>query len=558
MPWVALAIVSAIVVYQRHSQSSIGRGTLPSGVEITKTVIGTQQQKIAATGVVASQIGTQVRIGSQIAGTIRSLPADVGSHVKAHQVVAILDLPDIQAQVDQQRHVVASNVAALAQAKSLYQQAVEGFGLSTSQTKAEIDQADATLKSAVAKVDSASAAATQQPAQTNADINKAKAALSSAKSAEKQVEQTVDLQILQAQANIDDAQATLDTNRRTLARQQALLVKGYIAADVVDQTDASVKQGVAKLQNMKAAFAITKEKNRDDLQSAHDQVTQAQAGLAAAEAEKLLDVGHLADLRSAQETAKQAKAGLALNQALIKQDRIKKMAIEQAYGAVVQAEANVRQSQSLLKYENDQFDKTIIRSPIDGTVLSITSQQGETVSAGFSVTTLITVADLNRLEVRAYIDETDIGHIRLGLPAEARVEAFPGKVFRGNVTKIASASTIKDNVVTYETTIAVKNTEGLLRPDMTADVSVILGERLNVILVPSEAIHREVKRSIVYVLHPEKADADRVEVREVKAGFDDGTNTEIKSGLKPGESVVVAGLPRLGIRAPDSQGGPGR
>ncbi len=558
LPWVALIIVSGIVVYQHRAQSNVGRGQLPSGVEISKTETGTQQQKIEATGVVASQIGTQVRIGSQIAGTIRSLPADVGSHVKAHQIVAILDLPDIQAQVDQQRHVVDSNEAALEQSKSLYQQAVEGYGLSTTQTKAQIDEADATLRSAIAKVDSSSAAATQQPAQTKADIEKAKAALSSAKSAEKQVEQTVDLAILQAQANIDDAQATLDTNRRTLARQNALLVKGYIAADLVDQTDASVKQGVAKLQNMKAAFAIAKEKNRDDLQAAHDQVIQAQAGLAAAEAEKLLDVGHEADLRSAQEAAKEAKAGLALQQASTKQDRIKKMAIEQAYGAVVQAEANVRQARSLLKYENDQFDKTIIRSPIDGTVLSITSQQGETVSAGFSVTTLITVADLNRLEVRAYIDETDIGHIRLGLPAEARVEAFPGKVFRGNVTKIASASTIKDNVVTYETTIAIKNTGGLLRPDMTADVSVILGERPNVILVPSEAIHREVKRSIVYVLHPEKVDADRVEVREVKPGFDDGTNTEIKSGLKVGESVVVAGLPRLGVRAPDAQGGPGK
>src|SRR5580658_2278654 len=129
VPWVALAIVSLVVLYQRKAQSTSGRGALPSGVEITKTVIGTQQQKIAATGVVASQIGTQVRIGSQIAGTIRSLPADVGSHVKAHQVVAILDLPDIQAQVDQQRHQVDSNEAALAQAKSLYQQAVEGYGL---------------------------------------------------------------------------------------------------------------------------------------------------------------------------------------------------------------------------------------------------------------------------------------------------------------------------------------------------------------------------------------------------------------------------------------------
>lgn len=555
VPWVGLVIVTGMVIYQRRAQSHAAGGAIPSGVEISKTEIGTQQQKVAASGVVASQIGTQVRIGSQITGRIRSLPADVGSHVKADQVVAILDLPDLQAQVDEQRHQVAGAEANVEQARSLYQQAIEGYGLSTNQTKAQIAQADATVRAATAKVESSTAAANQQPIQTKADIERARAALSSARSSEKQAEQTVELQMQQAQANIDDATASLNTARRTLTRQQALLGKGYIAADIVDQTDATVKQGAAKLANMKAAFNITKEKTRADLQAAHDQVAQAQASLTAAESEKLQDVGHLADLRSAQETAKQALAGLDLQKAGIRQDRIKQMAIEQAHGALVQAEANVRQTRSLLKYQLDQLDKTIIRSPINGTVLSITSQQGETVAAGLSVTTLITVADLNRLEVRAYVDETDIGRIKLGLPAEVRVEAFPGKVFRGTVTKIASASTVKDNVVTYETTVAITNTLGLLRPDMTADVAIILGERPNVILVPSEAVHREVKRSVVYVLHSEKPEAERVEVRTVEAGFDDGANTEIRSGLKQGESVVVAGLPRLGVHAPDAQGG---
>ncbi len=553
IPWALLVVVTGVVIMQRRLQSHAA-GPIPTGVEVAVADRGTQQQKIAATGIVASQTGSQVKIGAQISGRIRSLPADVGTIVRANQVVAILDLPDLQAQVDQQRQTVVSSQASLDQAESRYKQAIEASGLSAEQTTAQIAQADAELRAAQAHVDSAAYSAKLQPIQTGADIAKAQAALSSANSAEKQVEQTVRQQLLQSQANLDDATATMDAAKRMLARQQALLNKGYIAADVVDQTEATYKSSTARVQNMSASLDIAREKTRADLQSAHDQVAQAQAGLDAAKGGKLQDELHKADLRNAEESRKQALATLQLQKTNRRADTIKKMAMNEAHGAVQQAVAALSVARAQLRYQLAQLDKTIIRSPIAGTVLSITSQQGETVAAGLSVSTLITVADLNRLEVRAYVDETDIGRIKIGLPCEIRVEAFPGKVFKGHVTKIASASTTKDNVVTYETTIAVTNSSGLLRPDMTADVSLILGERPNVILVPSEAVHREVRRTVVYVLHKEKPEAERVEVRVVDPGFDDGANTEIKTGLAIGDAVVVAGLPRLGVHAPDSQG----
>ncbi len=553
LPWLGLIVVSAALVAQKRAQNK-APGPIPAGVEVAVVNLGTQQRKVSSTGVVASQTGTQVKIGSQIAGPIRSLPADVGTVVKAHQVVAVLNLPDIEAQTDQARDNVRSSAAALDQAKSRYKQAVEASGFNSEATAAQIAQAEAQLKAAEANVDSSDASAKLQPIQTTTDIAKATAALSSAKSAEIQEQQTVAQQIQQAQANLDDAQAGYVTATKTLARQQELLKKGYIAAELVDQSDAAFKQAAAKVKNMQAALDITREKTRADLQSAKDAVAQSQASLDAAKAEIYQDKLHDAALKNAIESRKTASATLRLQQANVRQDQIKKEAIVEAQGALVQAEASLKQAQDQLRYQLAQLDKTIIRSPIAGTVLSITSQQGETVAAGFSVTTLITVADLDRLEVRAYVDETDIGHIHLGLPSEVRVEAFPGKVFKGTVKKIASASTTKDNVVTYETTIAVENPGGLLRPDMTADVSIILGERSNVLLVPSESVHREVRRSVVYVLHKNKPESERVEVRPVEVGFDDGATIEIKSGLHPGDSVVVAGLPRLGIKAPDSQG----
>jgi RND family efflux transporter MFP subunit len=232
--------------------------------------------------------------------------------------------------------------------------------------------------------------------------------------------------------------------------------------------------------------------------------------------------------------------------------------VVEAKSALVQARATLQQARAQLRFQETQLAYGVIRSPITGTVLSITAQQGETLTAGFQTPTLMTVAAMNRLEVRAYVDEVDVGRVRLGLPAEVRVESFQGRVFNGRVTKVASASTVKDNVVTYETTVAIDNAQGLLRPDMTADVTLILGRTRDVLLVPTEAIHREVSRSLVYVLHPNRTGKDRVETRTVTTGVQDGSFTQILSGMKEGEQVVLAGLQRLGVKAVDAQDAEGK
>lgn len=556
-------IVAALVVlgslgYAAMKRSASAAGGIPPGVETAKAEIGDQQQKINATGIVASQIGTQVKIGSQVTGQIISLPADVGTHVKANQIVAVLDSPSIQAQVDQQQFSVSAAEASLAQAKSQLEQAEENAGFTRRQTSAQIKAADAALRAAEAKLDSSTASAKYQPTQTTANIRRSEAALSTAQSTVKQVQQTARQQIRQAQSSLDNAQAAADNTKRDLDRQQQLLKRGFIAQSVVDTADTTSRQATATLESMKANLDIVREKTRADLQSAQDQVDQAQATLAATQAGRLQDNVAQADLNSAKEALHQSSAALELQKTNVSQDKIRLMAVEQARQAMRQAQENVLSSRAQLRYQLAQKDKTVIRSPINGTVLSITSQQGEVVAAGLSVTTLITVADLDRLEVRAYVDETDIERVRRNMKAEVRVDAFAGRVFQGRVTKIASASTVKDNVVTYETTIAVANPDRLLRPDMTTNVSFILGERKGVMLVPSESVHQETTRSIVYVLHAERKGAERAETRKIEAGFDDGSHTEIRSGLKPGEAVVLTGLPLLGVRASDAPGGPPR
>lgn len=537
----------------QHRPDAGKPGELPKGLQVGIAERGDLDQKITATGVVAAQTGAKVNIGSQITGRIRSLPADVGTLVAKNQVVAVLDAPDLEAQVEQQRRNVEVARATLAQAIPRLEQARLGVALSADQTQAQIAEANSALRAAQARLESSEAAAKMQPSQTTAEITRTEAALSTARSNERQVKQSVAQQLLQAQSTIDDARATLRNVERQRRRQEALLTEGFISRQEVENIRTQQEQAIAKVQNAEANLAIVKEKTEADLQNAANQVTQAAAALNSARAAQEQVAMREAEVRSSREATHQAEATLNLRQTSKTQDQIRKSAFIEAQAAVRQATASLKQAEALLQYQQAQLDKAIIRSPIAGTVLTINTQQGETVAAGFQVQTLIAVADLHRLEVRAYVDETDIGRIRKGLPVDVRVQSYQDRVFNGRVTKIASASTVKDNIVTYETTVAIDDPQGLLRPDMTADVSVILGRRPNVLRVPSEAVHRDVTRSLVYVLHREKKDKERAEMREVKLGFSDGIYTEILSGLKEKEEVILAGLPRLGVQAIDAQ-----
>ncbi|MFN3652974.1 MAG: efflux RND transporter periplasmic adaptor subunit [Armatimonadota bacterium] len=557
--WAALLVVGGGgygAWYQQNAAAQAGK--LPAGVQTGTVSRGDIDQKITATGVVAAQIGAKVNVGSQISGLIRSLPADVGALVRTGQVVAVLDSPDLQAQVEQQRQSVQVAEASLAQAESRLRQAELNAELTREQNQAQIAEARSALLGADERLSVAESLNKLQPTQTSTEIARARAGLSTAHAQERQVQKTVAMQIAQADAAIDEARVASVNSSRQLQRQQSLLSKGYIARQEVENTRTAYVQAEARLKNARASRSIVEEKTQADLQAARNQVTEAEAALEVAQASQLQNEVREAEARSALQSKRQAEATLQLRRSNRTQDIVRRRAVEEAKAAVAQARGTLRQAQAQLRFQEAQLDKAIIRAPLDGTVVSITAQQGETVAAGFQTATLLTVVDLKRLEVRAYVDEVDVGKARIGLPAEVRVESFPGRVFTGQVAKISSASTVKDNVVTYETTVALDNPEGLLRPDMTADVTLLLDRTPNVLLLPTEAIHREVGRTVVYVLHRAKQGKERVEERTVETGVRNNSHTQIVSGLKEGEEVVLAGLARLGVKAVDAQDAEGK
>ena len=514
----------------------------PTSKMLTDTVKrGDLVETVTATGSVTAQTGAQVKIGSQITGTIKRLYADVGSHVVAGQKIAELDLPDMRAQMEQAQ-------ASVRQAQSRLLEQETGLSMQKNQSSSAVADAKAALRSAQARLEAAQAASSLQNVQTPSDIRRAQTSLDSSRSALKstqssyaQVKASYDLQIANANDALTQATATAANADINLKRQQQLLTKGFVAASVVDNATVSATVAKSQVKSAQQNIQLVQEKVKADLQAAQDQVAQAQsnvesmqASLDAAKAGTFSTKAKSADVDTARAQVKQAESGLRLALGNTTQDTIKKQQIEENASALSIAEHQV-------DYYKAQLDKTVIKSPITGTVLQLASQQGETLAAGLSAPTLIIVADLNRLQVDAFVDETDIGKIKKGQPVEVRVDAYAKKVIPGEVTKVASGSTIQQGVITYDVTIGIKDLKHQLKPDMTASVIIQTGKRQGVLLVPSEAVKVSTRGSTVSVVKTADGKKTAAPVK-VKTGGSDGQYVEIRDGLKEGDTIVLAGM----------------
>ncbi|HTE21060.1 MAG TPA: biotin/lipoyl-binding protein, partial [Armatimonadota bacterium] len=337
---------------------------LPPGVQVGKAERGNIDQKITATGVVAAQTGAKVNIGARVSGRISSLPADVGTLVRAGQVVAVLETPELQAQVEQQRQSVAAAEAGVQQAQSRLEQAKLNATLSVDQNRAQIEEASSALQGASERLQIAEAAAQRQPTQTATEIARAEAALSTARSQERQVQQTVNLQLLQAQTSIDDGKAAREIAQKNVKRQVGLLAQGYTSQQDADEARTIYRQAVARLQNAEATLDIVKQKTQADLQAAKDQVTQAEATLTAARAGKFQNLMSAAEERSARQARKQSEASLALRRSNRTQDVVRRSGVVEAKSALVQARASLQQARAQLRFQETQLAYGVIRSPI--------------------------------------------------------------------------------------------------------------------------------------------------------------------------------------------------
>jgi macrolide-specific efflux system membrane fusion protein len=228
---------------------------------------------------------------------------------------------------------------------------------------------------------------------------------------------------------------------------------------------------------------------------------------------------------------------------LYEKDFVSKDKVDVAERDYKSAQAQVSQINEMIKFNETQMSYANIYAPISGVIASVATQQGETVSASsLNVPTFVTIVDLNRLEVYAYVDETDIGKIKSGLEANFTVDSFPEKDFKGKVTAVYPKATIQDNVIYYITLISIENPEGKLKPDMTVNTTISLSKRSNVLAVSNKAIKREGGKKIVYVI-----EGGRLVQKVIRTGWKDSNYTEIIDGVKEGD-LIITGEPVKAVK----------
>jgi RND family efflux transporter MFP subunit len=240
----------------------------------------------------------------------------------------------------------------------------------------------------------------------------------------------------------------------------------------------------------------------------------------------------LAALAAAEATLQYARSDLARKRALGAADLLAAADLDLAERSRAVAEPQRAEAAANLDFARTQLGYSRITAPIAGIVASVATQEGETVAASLAAPTFVTLVDLARLEVWAYVDETDIGAIAKGQTASFTVDTYPNHEFEGRVTAVYPQAEIRDNVVNYVTVVTFDPPRGrTLRPEMTTTVRIAVETRDNVLAVPRRAVRREQGHSFVLTPAGER--------RGVTVGSRDEAYYEIVDGLREGDQVLL-------------------
>ncbi|MEQ1800810.1 MAG: efflux RND transporter periplasmic adaptor subunit [Gammaproteobacteria bacterium] len=244
-----------------------------------------------------------------------------------------------------------------------------------------------------------------------------------------------------------------------------------------------------------------------------------------------------AQIAVTEQELRRAEVELARSEQLDKQRLVARSDVEDKALGVSEARARLEKARRDAAVVETDLKYAVIRSPITGTVASVTTQEGETVAASFSTPTFATIIEDGALELIALVDETDIGNVALGNPVSFTVESFPALEFAGRVERIAPKGTIISGVVNFEVMISIGSPIEQLKPDMTTNVSIRTAER-EALVLPSGAIQKDDSGRYVWV---EKA--GELQRRTVTVGARDAGITEIREGVVAGDRVLLSPLP---------------
>jgi HlyD family secretion protein len=301
-------------------------------------------------------------------------------------------------------------------------------------------------------------------------------------------------QVEQARAALQQAQASLQLARAGVTNSRAAVSDAQAKALAARSTAQNSQAGVSSAQ---ANLAVLKAQQDDALSLLKQQESLLKSGVIAQRDYDTAKTAYQAAEARYNQAAAQVNmavyseqsasgAGIAGSQAQVQQSQAQ---VQQSQAQVQQAQAQVQQAQAALSLAEVNLTHTTITSPIDGIVVSRNVDVGQTVAASLSAPTLFTIAnDLKQMQVIANIDQADIGLVEQAKSVKFSVDAFPGKDFDGKIEQMRLNPTNVQNVVTYNVVIDVGNPEQKLKPGMTANLTITIDERNNVLKVPNSAL----------------------------------------------------------------------
>jgi len=446
-------------------------------------------------------------IQARISGYVKTLYVDIGSRVKAGQVLAEIESPDADQQVSQAEADTARSQATVGQSMAAVTKSVAGVAQSQAELarqRAAIKQAEAALTGSLARLAQAVAARDQAVA---------KAA---------QSKQAIETQ----RANLAQVQAQADLAATTVKRYEGLLNEGFVARQDYDQAVATYKTTAANVQAAQSNIQSAEADARAADQSVIASDAVIRSARADTEAAKANIEASQAVANSATSTVAAARADVQANQQNVSANR----------AAVQSSQANARRFQVLRSFQK-------IVAPFDGVITSRNIDIGSLVSPGTlsnvsaSTTTssvgLFGIARVDKLKILIDVPQTDFRAIHAGDTATITIREYPNEKFIGKVAD--SSGALDASSRTLLTEIDIPNTGNRLMPGMFAQVSLSPANRTTVLRVPSNVVMFGTEGTRVAVVDASNA----VHFRVVTLGRDFGTEFEIVEGITPQDRLVV-------------------
>jgi len=316
----------------------------------------------------------------------------------------------------------------------------------------------------------------------------------------------------------------------------------------VQQAEAALAASKAKLAQAKANLEVAEQDLVAEKKRVAASLNSAEARLKDARSKAKREQELLARKQSTVElaetadtTAVEANQNLQTAEAQAESIKSLELQLEVRRQEIALVQANVDTDNIALSLANQRLSETKVMAPMDGVVSARNVQTGQIIASGINNvgggTTIMTVSDLSRIFVLASVDESDIGHVALDQKVDITADAYRGDRFFGKVVRIAAKGVNASNVVTFEVRVEVlSENKSLLKPEMTANVEILVAENENALIVPLRAVYRKDRgKTFVKIKKPDGSIQEDV---PVETGINSGADMEIKSGLQENDTVV--------------------